>query len=112
MGLFFLGRRGFGGAARGRWIIRSALLLLCSCLLLLTLFVSTGAGRQAARGALKGDAVYYANRYRGKRMACGGRYYPRKMVAAHRTLACGTKLRVRARNGVSVIVTVRDRGPY
>ena len=62
---------------------------------------------------LKGEAVYYANRYRGHKMACGGRYQPRKMIAAHRTLPCGTRLRVRNRaNGRVVVVTVKDRGPF
>jgi rare lipoprotein A len=35
------------------------------------------------------------------------------MVAAHRKLPCGTRLRVKnLRNGRVVRVTVRDRGPY
>lgn len=62
---------------------------------------------------LKGRAVYYARRYEGQRMACGRRYYDHKMVAAHRSLPCGTRLKVRnRRNGRTVRVTVRDRGPY
>ncbi len=61
----------------------------------------------------KGEAIYYSDEFAGETMACGGEYRPRKMVAAHRKLPCGTKIRVRNRaNGRSVIVTVRDRGPY
>jgi rare lipoprotein A len=63
--------------------------------------------------SLKGEAVYYADRYRGQTMACGGRYYPERMVAAHRTLACGTRLRVRSQvTGQQVVVKVMDRGPF
>jgi len=62
---------------------------------------------------LRGKAYYYANKYVGQTMACGGTYRHDKMVAAHRTLPCGTRLRVRnVRNGRRVTVTVKDRGPY
>ena len=61
----------------------------------------------------KGEAIYYSDDLAGETMACGGKYRPRKMVAAHRKLPCGTKIRVRNRaNGRSVVVTVKDRGPY
>ena len=67
----------------------------------------------AKRRVLRGRAVYYAARYEGQEMACGGRYRRRKMVAAHRKLPCGTRLEVtNRRNGRTVTVTVRDRGPY
>jgi rare lipoprotein A len=89
------------------------LVVVCLCLAIGTLLVSGGAAKQGGRKVLRGDAVYYADRYGGRRMACGGRYHPHKMVAAHRSLPCGTKLRVRSRvTGKRVIVTVRDRGPY
>lgn len=62
---------------------------------------------------IKGRALYYSNEYAGDPMACGPKYQPWKMVAAHRKLPCGTKLRVRNRaNGNAVTVTVQDRGPY
>ena len=62
---------------------------------------------------IEGKAVYYAHRYVGETMACGGEYRHKKLVAAHRTLPCGTRLRVRNKhNGRTVTVTVRDRGPY
>ena len=64
------------------------------------------------RKVLRGHAVYYAHRHKGRRMACGGRYHPNKMVAAHRSLACGTRLRVRTRRGEEVVVSVTDRGPF
>lgn len=62
---------------------------------------------------LKGDAVYYSNKLAGNTMACGGKYLPRAMVAAHRWLDCGRRVRVRnTRNNKAVTVTIRDRGPY
>lgn len=67
----------------------------------------------AHHNGFRGKALYYSNAYAGQAMACGPDYQPWKMVAAHRTLPCGTKLRVRnVRNGRVVRVTVRDRGPY
>lgn len=63
--------------------------------------------------AVKGDAVYYANRYVGRTMACGGTYQKSKMVAAHKSLPCGTRVRITNRsNGRTVKVRVKDRGPY
>lgn len=62
---------------------------------------------------LRGKAYYYANKYVGQTMACGGTYQHDKMVAAHRRLPCGTRLRVKnVRNGRRVTVTVKDRGPF
>ena len=62
---------------------------------------------------IKGKAVYYTNSYKGETMACGGTYQPDKMITAHRSLDCGTRLRVKNRsNGEKVKVTVKDRGPY
>lgn len=46
-------------------------------------------------------------------LACGGRLNVNAFTAAHRTLRCGTKVRVtNTRNGRSVVVTINDRGPY
>lgn len=46
-------------------------------------------------------------------VACGGRFNPSAMTAAHKTLPCGTRVRVtNTSNGRSVDVTINDRGPY
>lgn len=46
-------------------------------------------------------------------VACGGRFNPNDLTAAHKTLKCGSKVRVtNKRNGKSVVVTINDRGPY
>lgn len=61
----------------------------------------------------RGEAIYYSDEFAGETMACGGKYRPRKMVAAHRKLPCGTTIRVKNRaNGRVVTLTVKDRGPY
>lgn len=108
----FLGRRSGGEVATGEvsQIQRLILLVLCVATAVGVVLSTAASARETV---LRGEAVYYANRYKGQKMACGGRYKPRKMLAAHRTLPCGTKLRVKNRaNGKVVIVTVKDRGPY
>jgi rare lipoprotein A len=70
-------------------------------------------GAFAGSRVIKGKANYYSDELSGNGMACGGTYRPRKMIAAHRKLPCGTELRVKNRaNGKVVTVKVRDRGPY
>ncbi len=70
-------------------------------------------GAVAHHRSFTGETLYYSDEYDGSAMACGGVYRPWKMVAAHRTLPCGKKLRVRnLANGKVVTVTVRDRGPF
>jgi rare lipoprotein A (peptidoglycan hydrolase) len=59
-----------------------------------------------------GIASYY---WKPQRIACSRtrRYNPNLMVAAHKTLKCGTVVRVtNKRNGRSVVVKIDDRGPY
>lgn len=60
--------------------------------------------------AADGKASFY---WQPQRVACGGRFNPNAMTAAHRTYKCGTRIRVtNKRNGKSVVVTVNDRGPF
>jgi rare lipoprotein A len=62
---------------------------------------------------LTGVASYYASSLAGRRTASGERYDPRSLVAAHRQLPFGTRLRVtNPANGRSVEVRVIDRGPF
>jgi len=47
------------------------------------------------------------------RTACGGRHNPEAMTAAHRSLPCGSRIRVtNLANGRSTMVTIVDRGPF
>ena len=67
----------------------------------------------AQHEGFRGNSLYYSDEYAGEAMACGPKYRPWKLVAAHRSLTCGTALRVRnIANGQTVTVTVQDRGPY
>ncbi len=70
----------------------------------------------APAAAESGIASVYADGrdgYAGRTMACGGRARSGALTAAHKTLPCGTRVLVTNRhNGRSVVVTVRDRGPY
>jgi rare lipoprotein A len=60
--------------------------------------------------AQTGKASFYGEP---QAVACGGRFNPNAMTAAHRTLPCGSKVRVtNQRNGRTVVVTINDRGPF
>lgn len=62
------------------------------------------------RAAQCGQVTFY--HATGNRTACGDKYTGEEMYAAHRSLPCGTVLRVTDKaTGKSVNVTVRDRGP-
>jgi rare lipoprotein A (peptidoglycan hydrolase) len=71
-------------------------------------------GRAVRRiGTLHAYRSALASRYDmyGGALACGGSLGYHSLVVAHKTLPCGTKVRVRYRGRV-VTATVRDRGPY
>jgi rare lipoprotein A len=58
-------------------------------------------------------ASYYSNKFNGRRTASGERFDNKKLTAAHRRLAFGTKVRVtNLRNGRTIIVKINDRGPH
>jgi rare lipoprotein A len=60
-----------------------------------------------------GYATYMAAFFHGRTAANGERYDERKLVAAHRTLPFGSRVRVtNVSNGRSVTVRIVDRGPY
>lgn len=67
--------------------------------------------RVASKGSAgSGIASYY---WQPQRTASGGRFNPKAMTAAHRSLPFGTKVKVtNKRNGRSVVVTINDRGPF
>lgn len=56
-------------------------------------------------------ASWYGPGFYGNRTACGQLYTPEIMGVAHRTLPCGTTLRLEFR-GTAIEVAVIDRGPY
>ena len=58
-----------------------------------------------------GLVAVYPDHLAGRRMASGEVYRPTELVAAHRTLPFGTRLWI-SDGRRSVVVIVRDRGPY
>ena len=60
----------------------------------------------------KGIAAFYGRSMEGHKTACGSTYVASELTTAHRTLPCGTKVRItNTKNGKSVEATVNDRGP-
>ena len=60
-----------------------------------------------------GKASFYADKFEGHPTASGEKYKHSKLTAAHKSLPCGTLIRVtNLKNNLSVDVTVNDRGPY
>jgi rare lipoprotein A len=58
----------------------------------------------------EGLAAYYSGRYKGRRTNSGHRYDPRKLTAAHPSLAFGTRVKIiNLANDKEVVVTVNDR---
>ena len=60
-----------------------------------------------------GLASWYGRQHQGRRMADGAAFDMRAMIAAHRSLAFGTIVRVtNLDNGRAIKVRIRDRGPF
>lgn len=63
--------------------------------------------------SFSGIASWYGREFRGRRTANGERFDETKYTAAHRTLPFGTRVRVtNLNNGMVIIVTINDRGPW
>ncbi len=59
------------------------------------------------------SASWYGPGFYGNYTACGEVYRPGTLTAAHRSLPCGTRVRVtNGHNGRSVVVRINDRGPF
>lgn len=62
---------------------------------------------------LEGGASWYSDALAGRPTASGEPYDPTELIAAHRALPFGTRLRVtNLANGRDVEVRVVDRGPF
>ncbi len=58
-------------------------------------------------------ASWYGGKFQGRKTASGVTFNTNSMMAAHKTLPFGTKLRVmNLENKKTVIVSVLDRGPF
>jgi len=61
----------------------------------------------------RGVASYYGPGFFGHKTFCGSILTRLSYWIAHKSLPCGTKVRVTNRsNGRSIVVRVQDRGPY
>jgi rare lipoprotein A len=68
---------------------------------------------QPPAAAEEGIASWYGGPFEGQRSASGEIYHQEDLTAAHRTLAFGTRVRVRRLDsGQSVVVRINDRGPF
>lgn len=92
--------------------------MLAKTAFLLTGLIAFGAAAQAATVTSteavldSGQASWYGPRHAGLRTFSGERFDPRRMTAAHASLAMGTMVRVTdVSSGRSVIVRVNDREP-
>ena len=82
-------------------------LVLVAGVVAIAAFVSEAEAREC------GDASWYGDRFAGKRTASGVKFNPNAMMAAHRTLPFGARVRVKdQRSGRSVTVKIVDRGPH
>lgn len=62
--------------------------------------------------AESGKAVYYSNKFNGRKTYSKERFSNAKMVAAHRTLPMGTLVQVtNTKNNKTAVVRIIDRGP-
>jgi rare lipoprotein A len=61
--------------------------------------------------ARSGNASWYGPGFHGKKTACGGRFNQNALTAAHKTIKCGSRVKV-SYGGKSVVVTINDAGPY
>jgi len=58
----------------------------------------------------KGKAAFYSKTLEGHKTACGRTYEPTAMTTAHKTLRCGTKVRIsNLKNSKSAEAVVTDR---
>lgn len=71
---------------------------------------SRSAARKLTTYRLAG-ASYYGPGLYGNGVACGGTLLPHTIGVAHKTLPCGTKVKLRYR-GRAITAPVIDRGPY
>lgn len=79
----------------------------CGMLSISSVFAATPAKE------FSGNADYYADCYHGKKTASGALHDKTKLMAAHRTLPFGTKVRVvNRKTKKQCVVTINDRGPF
>ncbi len=79
----------------------------------LALVCAMAHGQKRRYEPVTGNASYYSDKLRGRKMANGKPYNPDSFTCAHLHYPLGTLLLVRnPKNGKECIVRVTDRGPY
>lgn len=69
--------------------------------------------QQGVVETFEGVASWYGDGFAGQTTACGDRFDPDALTAAHRSLPCGTHVRVtNLANGATTTVRINDRGPH
>jgi peptidoglycan lytic transglycosylase len=97
--------------------MRTLLMVLGLCGLLLTPMPEVGYGGPAKTTQVKttqvGWASWYGTPHQGRKTASGERFSRQQFTAAHRSLPLGTKVKVtNLRTKQQVVVKINDRGPY
>lgn len=71
-------------------------------------------GMASPRAFLQTGVVsFYGAKFHGRKTASGEKHSAKEMVAAHRTLPFGTRVKVtHLGTGASVVVRINDRGPF
>ena len=83
------------------------------CTLSTTTFAQTAPDVSPTQADFSGIADYYSSDLHGKRTASGQVHDKTKLMAAHRSLRFGTRVKlVNRRTKKSCIVTINDRGPF
>ena len=79
-------------------------------ILVLALATVSMIGVGAAQGSEEGVAMFYSDKFQGKKTASGEVYDKNGLTASHKKLPYGTKVKVtNVETGKSVVVTVNDR---
>jgi rare lipoprotein A len=104
------------------WGLRIVLLLALALVLAIATSARAGGGAREGSAAARatkvkrvqtGYATFLAKSFHGDESASGEIFDRRKMVAAHRSLPFGSRVRVtNLENGRTVDVRIIDRGPY
>ena len=83
-----------------------------TCFLLLTFGLVLIHKHAYSQDTLRGIASYYADKFDGRKTSSGEVFRQKKLTAAHKTMAFGTKVKVvNLKNKKEVIVTINDRLP-
>jgi peptidoglycan lytic transglycosylase len=78
--------------------------------ILVTLATVSMTGIAAAQTGEEGVAIFYSDKFQGKKTASGEVYDKDGLTASHKKIPYGTKVKVtNVENGKSVVVTVNDR---